>query len=50
MNGSVDPETIYTKQNCIGGSFKRLKSLARLTVQQVVAASGRCTKGIFPNN
>ena len=23
MNGSVDPETLYTKQNCIGWSFQR---------------------------
>jgi len=45
MSGSVDPDTLYTKQNCIGkvhGKELHGPILIRLKVE---AASERCTKG-----
>lgn len=43
--GSVDPETLYTKQNCIGMSNVKRKTAFLLTLKQVGEALGRYTKG-----
>lgn len=47
MSGVVDPETLYTKQNCIGsyGPFWELYS--ETDSIQVVAVLGKCTKGQY---
>jgi hypothetical protein len=50
MSGVVDPETIYTKQNCIGRSPSFVAGEAILGIDvltgQVVVALERYTKGM----
>ena len=44
--GMVDPETLYTKQSCIGMVLTSRRPLAEaLTASQVAAALAKSTKG-----
>jgi len=45
MSGSVDPENLYTKQNCIGNVYVQEACGSTLIVIKVEAASERCTRG-----
>lgn len=53
MSGVVDPETLYTKQNCIGTCSRTDRlcyGVALLTLNKVVAVLARSTKGNFLPN
>lgn len=45
MSGSVDPDNLYTKQNCIGNVYGEETCGSTLIELKVEAASERCTKG-----
>ena len=49
MNGSVDPESLYTKQNCIGAATREavLVKATSLTQTQVAGALEKYIKGMF---
>jgi serine/threonine-protein kinase 24/25/MST4 len=49
MNGSVDPETIYTKQNCIGKRLPRSKQ-AQADIRSGGGSFGKVYKGYYPLN
>ena len=51
MEDSVDPETLYTKQNCIGLLLcsQALRSELLLTTPQAVVALERSTRGLSPS-
>jgi len=44
MNGSVDPETLYTKQSCIGMVI-RTRTMANANGAQAEAALAKYTRG-----
>jgi hypothetical protein len=45
MSGVVDPETLYTKQNCIGMTCQDLEYVAYIT--QVVVALAKSIRGML---
>lgn len=47
MSGVVDPETLYTKQNCIGIPRITLSPQNSADSRQVVAVLGKFTKGMY---
>jgi hypothetical protein len=48
MSGVVDPETLYTKQNCIGIPPRITLSLQNIAdLMQVVAVLGKSTRGMY---
>ena len=49
VSGTVDPATLYTKQQCIGGSthlYTRAPEWDADWILQVEEVLGRCTKGM----
>lgn len=46
MSGVVDPETLYTKQNCIGTLQFIPSVMDRADEAQVVGALEKCSKGM----